>query len=79
LSERVRQAALAGGMISSSEIEELSNEGSDEALPGGSVLFGTNARGKARRAEGVLGWTPVECSLEVEIPRAVAEEFLKKQ
>ncbi|KAJ0143396.1 hypothetical protein HZ326_13825 [Fusarium oxysporum f. sp. albedinis] len=48
--------------------------GSRSPAPSWLVLFGTNARSGAQRAEKVLGWKPENESLEQEIPRAVAQE-----
>ena len=78
ISDRVSQAARDQGLIQSMEVEELSNAESDKTLPGGSVFFGSNARGKARRATALFGWKPERESLEDEIPRAVAEEASSK-
>ena len=60
-------------------MEELDGSAFDKVLPHGSILFGTNARSKARRASELLGWEPKEGSLEVEIPRAVAEEAQRRK
>lgn len=60
-------------------MEELDKSTSDKVLPHGSILFGTNARSNARRASEVLRWKPKEESLEVEIPRAVAEEAQRRK
>lgn len=65
---------MARGWIQSTEVEELSKEDSDRLLPGGSVFFGSNARGMGGRARSLLGWTPVGPGFDEEIPRAVEEE-----
>ncbi|KAM0189663.1 hypothetical protein ACHAPI_009853 [Fusarium lateritium] len=74
ISDRVAKAAKDQGHIDTLEIEELYKPEVDSALPAGSVFFGSNARSKPRRATEVLGWKPSETGLDVEIPRAVAEE-----
>ncbi|KAF4969158.1 hypothetical protein FSARC_3534 [Fusarium sarcochroum] len=74
ISDRVAQAAKDQGLIKTLEVEELWKPEVDTALPAGSVFFGSNARSKPRRATEVLGWKPTEKGLDVEIPRAVAEE-----
>lgn len=61
-------------MIPSREVDEISGEEADRLLPHGSVLFGTNARCGAQRAENILGWRPENKSLEQEIPCTVAQE-----
>ncbi|KAM5358599.1 hypothetical protein ACJZ2D_015144 [Fusarium nematophilum] len=79
ISERVAQAAKEQGLLESTEVEELHRPDADTVLPHGSVLFGTNARSRARRAAELLGWKPTGESIEAEIPRAVAEEASKQQ
>ncbi|GKU08695.1 unnamed protein product, partial [Fusarium langsethiae] len=74
ISDKVAQAAKQQGHIDTLEVEELWKPEVDTALPAGSVFFGSNARSKPRRATEVLGWKPSETGLDVEIPRAVAEE-----
>ena len=75
ISDRVAEAAAQQGLIEAGgSTEELDKAEADVALPHGSILFGTNARSRARRAREVLGWEPREEGLEAEIPRAVAEE-----
>ncbi|KAM0417429.1 hypothetical protein ACHAPT_012578 [Fusarium lateritium] len=79
ISDRVAQAAKDQGLLETTEVEELHKPDADTVLPHGSVLFGTNARSKARRGAELLGWKPTEEGIEVEIPRAVAEEAAKRQ
>ncbi|KAM0270395.1 hypothetical protein ACHAPA_003579 [Fusarium lateritium] len=74
ISRRVAAAAHDLHLIPGREVDEISGEEADQLLPHGSVLFGTNARCGAQRAERVLGWQPENESLEQEIPRAVAQE-----
>ncbi|KAF0641076.1 hypothetical protein FPSE5266_06878 [Fusarium pseudograminearum] len=74
ISDKVAQAAKDQGHINTLEVEELWKPEVDSALPAGSVFFGSNARSKPRRATEVVGWKPSETGLDVEIPRAVAEE-----
>ncbi|SPJ72120.1 related to nucleoside-diphosphate-sugar epimerase [Fusarium torulosum] len=79
ISDRVAKAAKDQGHIDTLEVEELYKPEVDSALPAGSVFFGSNARSKPRRATEVLGWKPSETGLDVEIPRAVAEEAESQQ
>ncbi|KAL6901050.1 hypothetical protein GGI43DRAFT_403931 [Trichoderma evansii] len=74
ISKRVAAAAHDLHLIPSSEVDEISGEEVDRLLPHGSVLFGTNARCGAQRAENILGWRPENKSLEQEIPFTVAQE-----
>ncbi|RSL82263.1 hypothetical protein CEP51_005271 [Fusarium floridanum] len=79
ISDKVAQAAKDQGLVDTTEVEELHQPEADTVLPGGSVLFGTNARSKARRGVELLGWKPTEEGIEAEIPRAVAEEAAAKR
>ncbi|KAF4462619.1 nucleoside-diphosphate-sugar epimerase [Fusarium albosuccineum] len=79
ISDRVAQAAKDQGLVKTTEVDELHKPDADTLLPHGSVLFGTNARSKARRAAELLGWKPTGESIEDEIPRAVAEEAARRQ
>ncbi|CAM1506189.1 Fc.00g058300.m01.CDS01 [Cosmosporella sp. VM-42] len=74
ISDKIASAAVEQGLIKTIEVEALQKPEADTVLPHGSVLFGTNARSRARRAAELLGWRPQGESLEAEIPRAVAEE-----
>ncbi|RYP71392.1 hypothetical protein DL769_004700 [Monosporascus sp. CRB-8-3] len=78
LSERIGRAAREQKLISSEQIEALEPSSADTVLPSATVLYGTNARGKARRARELLGWNPHEEPLETEIPKAVAEEAKRR-
>ncbi|TDZ26090.1 Uncharacterized protein Cob_v000061 [Colletotrichum orbiculare MAFF 240422] len=74
ISKLVAAAAKEKGLIPTDDVEELGPQDSDRVLPHGTVIFGTNARGRARRAEEVLGWKPKGESLEDEIPKSVDRE-----
>ena len=74
ISRRVAAAAHDLHLIPSREVDQIGGDEADELLPHGSVLFGTNARSGAQRAEKVLGWQPENDSLELEIPRVLARE-----
>ncbi|KAH7152594.1 hypothetical protein EDB81DRAFT_930899 [Dactylonectria macrodidyma] len=74
ISRRIASAAYDLKLIPNKEVDQVSGEEADKLLPHGSVLYGTNARGRANRAEAVLGWKPQKENLEHEIPRLVAQE-----
>ncbi|KAM0429232.1 hypothetical protein ACHAPT_006446 [Fusarium lateritium] len=74
ISRRITAAAYDLELIPSKEVEQVTGEDADKFLPHGSVLYGTNARAPAHRAEIILGWKALHESLEDEIPRVVAEE-----
>ncbi|KAH6867384.1 hypothetical protein B0T10DRAFT_467903 [Thelonectria olida] len=54
-------------LLANKGVDQVSGEEADKLLPHGSVLYGTNARGRAHRAETVLGWKPQEENLEHDI------------
>lgn len=78
ISDRVSHAGLDKGFIQDPQVEVLSKSESDKVLPGGSVFFGSNARGHSRRATELFGWRPVEEGLDKEVPRALEEEFSRR-
>ncbi|KAI1256436.1 hypothetical protein MGN70_001560 [Eutypa lata] len=78
LSEKIGRAAREQKLISSEEVEALDPSSADTVLPFAKVFYGTNARGKARRATELLGWKPHEEVLDAEIPKAVAEEARRR-
>lgn len=74
ISRRVAAAAEDLKLVSDTSIEEISGPEADQLLPHGSVLYGTNARVQANRAQEFLGWKRTHESLEQDIPRTVASE-----
>ncbi|GME27575.1 uncharacterized protein K452DRAFT_296527 [Neofusicoccum parvum] len=74
ISQRVAQAAFEKGYSKSADVDQVSVEEADQLSPHGGILWGTNARCEARRAAELLGWKPVQKSLEEEIPETVAAE-----
>ncbi|ORY65127.1 uncharacterized protein BCR38DRAFT_391229 [Pseudomassariella vexata] len=75
ISSKIAAEAANQKLISSdTPIEKLVRPDADTVLPHGSVLFGTNARSKARRGTELLSWKPEEGSLEEDVPRTVARE-----
>ncbi|KAM5361363.1 hypothetical protein ACJZ2D_013133 [Fusarium nematophilum] len=74
ISRRITAAAYELNLLPNKKVDQVTGEEADMLLPHGSVLYGTNARGRAHRAEAVLGWTPQKEDLEHDIPRVVAEE-----
>ncbi|ETS84177.1 hypothetical protein PFICI_02202 [Pestalotiopsis fici W106-1] len=79
ISEKVARTAVEQGFNTKDTVEELHKPDIDTVLPHGSVIYGTNARSKARRAREHLGWTPREESLEADIPNTVAIEAKRRQ
>ncbi|KZZ94356.1 NAD(P)-binding domain protein [Moelleriella libera RCEF 2490] len=74
ISAKVAAAAKQGGHIPTDKVEELPKDQCDTHLPHGGIMFGTNARGQAKRARRLLNWAPREVSLEEDIPRTVSTE-----
>ncbi|KAK6205783.1 hypothetical protein LQW54_008267 [Pestalotiopsis sp. IQ-011] len=74
ISAKVAHAAVEQGFNTKDTVEELQRAEADAALPHGSIMYGTNARSKSRRAREYLGWSPLEDSLEEDIPKIVAVE-----
>ncbi|KAL3957052.1 hypothetical protein ACCO45_007630 [Purpureocillium lilacinum] len=76
ISSRVASSAASKGYIPDGKaVDQVPGDEADKALSHGRVLYGTNARGSARRARELLGWSPRfgKTGLEEEIPRAVDE------
>ena len=75
ISHRGTTFAAAQGWITNDEVDEILGAEASNLLPSAESLFGTNARGKARRAFELLGWQPRHADgIEAEIPRAFMEE-----
>ncbi|KAM0332201.1 hypothetical protein ACHAQA_002476 [Verticillium albo-atrum] len=77
ISKLVAIAAKEKGRIPSDEVDEVLGDEANQVLPHGTILFGTNARSKARRGIDHLGWNPdaVKAPLvEEEIARLVETE-----
>ncbi|KAH6871638.1 hypothetical protein B0T10DRAFT_466576 [Thelonectria olida] len=74
ISRRIAAAASELNVLQERSIDQLSGQEADDLLPHGSVLYGTNVRGQARRAKKWFGWAPTHEDLEHDIPRTVARE-----
>ena len=62
------------GYIPSDEVVSISADEADQFSPYARYLWGTNSRCRAVRARKILGWKPVEGSVEDEIPVAIEIE-----
>lgn len=59
LSERVAELAVGKGFIpSAAGIDQVLGDEANMLLPHATVIYGTNARSRARRGQEVLGWKP---------------------
>lgn len=74
LAKKIAASAQSQGYISSAETEDLDEKTAKEVAGFESISWGLNSRGEARRLKKLLGWTPVERSIEDEIPTIVANE-----
>ncbi|KAK3203186.1 hypothetical protein GRF29_112g454745 [Pseudopithomyces chartarum] len=74
IAKRVAESAKSQGYIESAETEDLDESTAKEVAGFESISWGLNSRGEARRLKKLLGWKPVERSLEDEIPTIVANE-----
>jgi nucleoside-diphosphate-sugar epimerase len=77
ISQKIAHEAVKQGFNTNEEIKVLQKPEADKLLHFGSIMFGTNARSKPRRAAEYLAWAPKEASLEEEIPRVIADEAKK--
>lgn len=74
IAKKVAESAKSQGYIESAETEDLDESTAKEVAGFESISWGLNSRGEARRLKKLLGWKPVERSLEDEIPTIVANE-----
>ncbi|KZF22807.1 NAD(P)-binding protein [Xylona heveae TC161] len=74
ISDKIASIAYKKGLVTSDKVEQLSTEEANAIHPFGAILWGSNSRGKARRARELLGWSPKERSLEKELPEVVESE-----
>ena len=74
IAHSIARAAHKQGLIPSTKVAIISAEDADQLTQFGSVMWGSNSRGKAIRARKLLGWSPKEKSLEDDIPDVVAIE-----
>lgn len=74
IAKAVASAAHKQGFIPTDEVKSLPAEECDQLTPYGSLMWGVNSRARAVRARKLLGWTPMEKSIEDETPETVAVE-----
>lgn len=79
LSKRIAESAKKQGFIKSAETEALDEEAAKKAAGFESISWGLNSRGEARRLAKVLGWKPVERSIEDEVDTIVKNEHDRLQ
>lgn len=74
IAEVIAKEAYKQGLIQSSEAKELDLEVAKEKYSYPLIWWGSNSKGKAKRARKYLGWQPNHPSLEDTIPEAVRLE-----
>lgn len=74
IAKRIAETAKAQGLIDSAEVKSFSVEQTNDVMPHGAVLLGTNAKLRSSRARKELGWQPSHPSLEDDIERVVKDE-----
>ncbi|KAF1978605.1 NAD(P)-binding protein [Bimuria novae-zelandiae CBS 107.79] len=74
LSRKIAESAASQGFISSAQMEVLDEKTAKHVAGFESLSWGLNSRGEARRLRKLLGWKPVERSIEEEIRTIVANE-----
>jgi nucleoside-diphosphate-sugar epimerase len=76
LARLIAKVAFEKKLIDSAEVDSLTPDEADQLHPWGRILWGTNSRGRAIRANKVLGWTPSQRSLADTLPEIVEAEAL---
>lgn len=71
---RIANIAAKQGFLPDGTLEETSPEEADKYMQGARYFAGTNSRGISLRGKKLLGWKPVQCSLEDELPTVVDSE-----
>lgn len=70
----IANIAAKEGLIPNNTLEESSPEEADKYFHNAKYYVGTNSRGVSIRGKRLLGWKPVQCSLEDELPAVVNNE-----
>lgn len=79
LSTRIAESAKKQGFVQSAETEALDEETAKKVAGFESISWGLNSRGEARRLKKLLGWKPVEHSIEDEVDSIVKNEYERLQ
>ena len=70
----IANIAAERGLIPENTVEEISPDEADKYFPRAKYYVGTSSRGVSIRGKRLLGWKPVQCSLEDELPSVVNNE-----
>jgi hypothetical protein len=76
LARQIAKIAFEKNLIDSSNTESITPDDADKLHPWGRILWGTNSRGRAVRANKVLGWTPAQRAMVDALPEIVEAEAL---
>lgn len=79
LSQKIAESAKKQGYIQSAETEALDEATAKKVAGFESISWGLNSRGEARRLKKLLGWKPVERSIEDEVDTIVKNEWERLQ
>jgi nucleoside-diphosphate-sugar epimerase len=72
--QKIANIAAKQGLLADGTLEESSPEEADKYMHNAKYYVGTNSRGVSIRGKKLLGWKPVQCSLEDELPTVVNTE-----
>jgi hypothetical protein len=76
LAHLIAKTVFEKKLINSSEVDILTPDEADKLHPWGRILWGTNSRSRAIRANKVLGWTPTQKSVVEALPEIIEAEAL---
>jgi len=77
LSRTVGKKAVELGYLKSPEEKALEKDAALDQAGFEAISWGLNSRGKAERANKVLGWKPTRCSIEEEVPEILKAEHAR--
>lgn len=72
--QKIANIAAKQGLLTDGTLEECSPEQADKYMHHAKYYVGTNSRGVSIRGKKLLGWKPVQCNLEDELPTVVNTE-----
>jgi nucleoside-diphosphate-sugar epimerase len=76
VARQIAKIAFEKKLIDSPDVESITPDEADKLHPWGRILWGTNSRGRALRANKVLGWTPTHRGMVDALPEIIDAEAL---
>jgi nucleoside-diphosphate-sugar epimerase len=76
VARQIAKIAFEKKLIDSPDAESITPDEADKLHPWGRILWGTNSRGRALRANKVLGWTPAHRGMVDALPEIIEAEAL---